>query len=57
MYDRVFLSYPASAEAAWAGWGGAGRFSRMRSGQLTGRRPVYWREKTRLKMEQGELEW
>lgn len=38
-------SYPASAEAARAGRGGAGRFSRMRSGQLTGRRPVHWRER------------
>lgn len=50
---RVFLSYPALAEAARAGRGGAGRFSRMRSGQLTGRRPVHWREKTREEMEQG----
>ena len=36
-------SYPTLADAARAGRGGAGRFSRMRSGQLTGRRPVHWR--------------
>lgn len=38
----VTESYPASAEAARAGRGGAGRLSRMWSGQLTGRRPVHW---------------
>ena len=52
VYACVFLSYHALVEAARAGRGGAGRFSRMRSGQLTGRRPVHWREKTRGKMEQ-----
>lgn len=36
-------SYLALADAARAGRGGAGRFSRMRSGQLTGGRPVHWR--------------
>lgn len=40
----VFLSYPALAEAGRAGRGGAGRFSRVRSGHLTGRHPVHWRE-------------
>ena len=43
----VCVSYPALTDAAWAGRGGAGRFSRMRSGQLTGGRPVHWRGQKR----------
>lgn len=45
----VLWSYPALVEAAQTGRGGAGRLSRMRSGQLTGRRPVYWRGNERVR--------
>lgn len=43
----LLVTYLATAQAARAGRGGAGRLPRLRGGELTGRRPVHCGERMR----------